>query len=78
MEGDDGDECAVEVAAFGDGDVAVRLKKEGMDCFEVFVGNGKEEGGGGGGMEGFSELLGENGWEFGHLSLILVFYSTNN
>ena len=46
MEGDDGDECAVEVAASGDGDAAVRLegRKEGMDCFEVFVGNAKEEG----------------------------------
>ena len=49
MEDDDGDECAVEVAAFGDGDAAVRLeegRKEGMDCFEVFVGNGKGEEGG--------------------------------
>lgn len=27
MEGDDGDECAVEVAASGDGDAAVRLEE---------------------------------------------------
>lgn len=28
MEDDDGDECAVEVAAFGDGDAAVRWKDD--------------------------------------------------
>ena len=43
----------MEVAASGDGDAAVRLeegrkegRKEGMDCFEVFVGNGNGEEGG--------------------------------
>ena len=44
-------------------------RKEGMDCFEVFVGNGKGKEGGGVGW--FSELLGENGWELSRLSFIL-------